>query len=92
MVPCLLSHACNVQLIDLSHPPTPAAGQLALEAGLPPGVLNVLPGYGPTAGASIVSHPGVDKVAFTGSTEVGIIIMREAAKVSRRGRGGGGVY
>jgi len=46
-------------------------GELALEAGLPPGVLNILPGYGPTAGAALVEHPGVDKIAFTGSTEVG---------------------
>jgi delta 1-pyrroline-5-carboxylate dehydrogenase len=37
-------------------------GQLALEAGLPPGVLNILPGYGPTAGAALTTHPGVDKV------------------------------
>lgn len=45
-------------------------GQLALEAGLPEGVLNILPGFGPTAGESIVKHPDVDKIAFTGSTEV----------------------
>lgn len=44
---------------------------LAKEAGFPPGVLNVLPGYGPTAGAAISSHMDVDKVAFTGSTQVG---------------------
>lgn len=54
-------------------------GELALEAGLPPGVLNVLPGYGPTAGAAICTHPGVDKVAFTGSTEVGRLVMKAAA-------------
>lgn len=41
-----------------------------LQAGFPPGVLNVVPGYGPTAGAAIAEHPEVDKVAFTGSTEV----------------------
>lgn len=54
-------------------------GELALEAGLPPGVLNIITGFGPTAGAPIVAHPLVDKVAFTGSTEVGQIIMKEAA-------------
>jgi acyl-CoA reductase-like NAD-dependent aldehyde dehydrogenase len=37
-------------------------GQLALEAGLPPGVLNIISGYGPTAGAALVAHPGIDKV------------------------------
>ena len=40
------------------------------QAGFPPGVVAVLPGYGPTAGAAITNHPGIDKVAFTGSTEV----------------------
>lgn len=53
---------------------------LAKEAGLPDGVLNVLPGYGPTAGAAMCRHPQVDKLAFTGSTEVGRIVMREAAE------------
>ena len=43
---------------------------LAREAGFPPGVLNVIPGYRPTAGAALVEHMQVDKVAFTGSTEV----------------------
>ena len=41
-----------------------------LQAGFPPGVVNVIPGYGPTAGAAIAEHMNVDKVAFTGSTEV----------------------
>jgi acyl-CoA reductase-like NAD-dependent aldehyde dehydrogenase len=54
--------------------------ELTVEAGFPPGVINVLPGYGPTAGQAIVRHRGVDKVAFTGSTEVGRIIQREAAQ------------
>jgi acyl-CoA reductase-like NAD-dependent aldehyde dehydrogenase len=54
-------------------------GELALEAGLPPGVLNVLPGKGSIAGEAIVKHPGVDKVSFTGSTEVGRHLMRTAA-------------
>lgn len=54
-------------------------GQLIKEAGFPEGVVNIIPGYGPTAGAAIATHPGVDKVAFTGSTEVGKIIQRAAA-------------
>src|SRR5215467_12653823 len=55
-------------------------GELILEAGFPEGVVNLLPGYGPTAGAAIASHMDVDKVAFTGSTEVGHLVMEAAAK------------
>jgi len=55
-------------------------GQLALEAGIPPGVVNIIPGMGPTAGAAIARHMDIDKVAFTGSTEVGHLIMEAAAK------------
>ncbi|HVE75202.1 MAG TPA: aldehyde dehydrogenase family protein, partial [Actinomycetota bacterium] len=54
-------------------------GELALEAGLPPGVLQVVTGRGETTGAALVAHQGVDKIAFTGSTEVGKTIMRESA-------------
>ncbi len=50
--------------------------ELAAEAGLPEGVLNVLPGFGPTAGAAIGLHPDIDAVAFTGSTEVGKLFLR----------------
>jgi aldehyde dehydrogenase (NAD+) len=57
-------------------------GELILEAGFPPGVVNILPGYGPTAGAAIAEHMDVDKVAFTGSTEVGHIIMQAAARTN----------
>jgi betaine-aldehyde dehydrogenase len=49
------------------------------DAGLPPGVVNIVTGLGETAGAEIVEHPGVDKIAFTGSVEVGKLIMRGAA-------------
>jgi aldehyde dehydrogenase (NAD+) len=55
-------------------------GELAVEAGFPPGVVNILPGYGPTAGAAIARHMDVDKVAFTGSTEVGHLVMEAAAQ------------
>uniref|UniRef100_A0AAY4E4E5 Aldehyde dehydrogenase domain-containing protein n=1 Tax=Denticeps clupeoides TaxID=299321 RepID=A0AAY4E4E5_9TELE len=55
-------------------------GTLIKEAGFPPGVVNILPGYGPTAGAAIASHMGIDKVAFTGSTEVGKLIQEAAGK------------
>ena len=57
---------------------------IAEEAGLPPGVLNVVTGFGPTAGAALVNHPGVDKIAFTGSTAVGQEIMRRAAGSLKR--------
>ncbi|HKE26766.1 MAG TPA: aldehyde dehydrogenase family protein [Bryobacteraceae bacterium] len=55
-------------------------GELIVEAGFPEGVVNLLPGYGPTAGAAIARHMDVDKVAFTGSTEVGQLVMEAAAK------------
>src|SRR5580698_1127402 len=57
-------------------------GELILEAGFPEGVVNLLPGYGPTAGAAIARHMDVDKVAFTGSTEVGHLIMEAAAQTN----------
>lgn len=55
-------------------------GELFLEAGLPPGVLNIVPGFGETAGAAIAEHMDVDKVAFTGSTDTGKLIMQAAAR------------
>ena len=54
-------------------------GELILEAGLPEGVVNIVTGFGETAGGPLAADPGVDKVAFTGSTEVGKIIVRAAA-------------
>ena len=54
--------------------------ELAKQAGYPAGVLNMVPGFGPTAGAAISEHKDIDKVAFTGSTEVGRIVMCAAAK------------
>ena len=56
--------------------------ELITEAGFPDGVVNMLPGYGPTAGAAIARHMDVDKVAFTGSTEVGHLIMEAAAQTN----------
>jgi aldehyde dehydrogenase (NAD+) len=57
-------------------------GELILEAGFPPGVVNILPGYGPTAGAAIANHTDIDKVAFTGSTEVGHSILEAAGRTN----------
>src|SRR6202022_1116346 len=54
-------------------------GELIQEAGIPDGVVNIVPGYGETAGAALAAHPDVDKVAFTGSTEVGKLIVQAAA-------------
>ena len=54
-------------------------GKLFLEAGFPDGVINIVPGYGETAGASLAAHKGIDKIAFTGSTEVGKLIAHAAA-------------
>src|SRR5215475_10743481 len=58
--------------------------ELTAEAGLPEGVFNVVPGPGGKVGMALVRHPGVDKIAFTGSTEVGKSIMREAASGLKR--------
>jgi aldehyde dehydrogenase (NAD+) len=58
--------------------------RLAQKAGFPDGVINVVPGYGETAGAAIVKHSGIDKVAFTGSGETAQIIMRDAATTLKR--------
>jgi aldehyde dehydrogenase (NAD+) len=55
-------------------------GELLMEAGYPEGVVNILPGFGPTAGAALARHMDVDKIAFTGSTEVGRLIMTAAAQ------------
>ena len=54
-------------------------GELIQEAGIPDGVVNIVPGYGETAGAALAAHPDVDKIAFTGSTEVGKLIVQAAA-------------
>jgi aldehyde dehydrogenase (NAD+) len=76
-----LSCGCTVVMKPAEQTPLSAlrVAELALEAGFPEGVLNMLPGYGPTAGAALARHMDVDKVAFTGSTEVGHLIMRAAA-------------
>jgi aldehyde dehydrogenase (NAD+) len=77
-----LAAGCTIVLKPAEQTPLTAlrVAELAMEAGLPEGVLNVIPGYGETAGAAIAEHMDVDKVAFTGSTEVGKLIMQAAAK------------
>jgi len=81
-----LAAGCCVILKPASQTPLTALelGRIGLDAGLPPGVLQILPGAGSGAGMDLVRHPGVDKVAFTGSTEVGKTILREAAATLKR--------
>ncbi len=76
-----LAAGCTVVLKPAEETPLTALrlGELALEAGLPKGVLNVVTGMGPTAGAALSAHEGVDKITFTGSTEVGRLIVQAAA-------------
>jgi phenylacetaldehyde dehydrogenase len=76
-----LAAGCTVVLKPAEQTPLSALrlGGLLLEAGLPPGVVNIVTGFGEEAGAPLAAHPGVDKVAFTGSTEVGRLIVRAAA-------------
>jgi aldehyde dehydrogenase (NAD+) len=59
-------------------------GELAMEAGLPNGVINIVNGFGETAGASLVAHPGVDKIAFTGEGNTAKIISRSAVDTMKR--------
>ncbi|MGE3777584.1 MAG: aldehyde dehydrogenase family protein, partial [Pirellulaceae bacterium] len=77
-----LACGCAVVMKPAEQTPLTAlrVGELIQEAGFPPGVVNLLPGYGPTAGQAIARHRDVDKVAFTGSTEVGHLIMEAAAQ------------
>ncbi|KYM85210.1 Retinal dehydrogenase 1 [Atta colombica] len=77
-----LATGCTLILKPAEQTPLTAlyAAALAKEAGFPAGVINVIPGYGPTAGAAIAEHPEIHKVAFTGSTEVGHAIMVAAGK------------
>ncbi len=76
-----LAVGCTVVLKPAEQTPLTALrlGELILEAGFPDGVVNIVPGYGETAGAALAAHPDVDKVAFTGSTEVGKLILNAAS-------------
>lgn len=76
-----LATGCTIVMKPAEQTPLSALQicSLVVEAGFPPGVINVVPGYGPTAGAAIASHMGISKVAFTGSTAIGRIVMAAAA-------------
>jgi phenylacetaldehyde dehydrogenase len=75
-----LAAGCTVVLKPAEQTPLSALrlGELIQEVGFPDGVVNIVPGFGETAGAALAAHPGVDKVAFTGSTEVGRLIVKAA--------------
>ena len=75
-----LASGCTVVLKPAEQTPLSALrlGELFAEAGFPPGVVNIVPGYGETAGAALAAHDLVDKIAFTGSTEVGKLIVHAA--------------
>jgi aldehyde dehydrogenase (NAD+) len=81
-----LASGCTIVMKPAEQTPLTCLrmAQLAQDAGIPDGVINVVPGFGPTAGGSIVKHPGVDKVAFTGEHLTAQIIMREAAESLKR--------
>ncbi len=75
-----LASGCTVVLKPAEQTPLSALrlGELIVEAGFPEGVVNIVPGYGETAGAALAAHDLVDKIAFTGSTEVGKLIVHAA--------------
>src|SRR6059058_1203640 len=75
-----LATGCTVVLKPAEQTPLSSLrlGELIQEAGFPDGVVNIVPGYGETAGAALAAHPDVDKIAFTGSTEVGRLIVQAA--------------
>jgi aldehyde dehydrogenase (NAD+) len=79
-----LAAGCTIVLKPAEQTPLSAlrVGELAMEAGFPPGVINIVPGFGETAGAAIAEHMELDKVAFTGSTEVGKLIMQAAGRTN----------
>ena len=81
-----LAAGCTVILKPASETPLTALllADAAAEVGFPPGVLNVVPGHGRTAGEALVAHPGVDKIAFTGSTVVGQHIAKVAVDTVKR--------
>jgi phenylacetaldehyde dehydrogenase len=76
-----LAAGCTIVLKAAEQTPMTALrlAELIQEAGIPAGVVNILTGFGETAGAALAAHPDVDKVAFTGSTEVGRLIVQAAA-------------
>ena len=81
-----LAAGCTVVLKPAEQTPLTALrmGELAMEAGFPNGVINIVPGFGETAGAALVAHPDVDKIAFTGEGTTAKIISRSAVETMKR--------
>ncbi|MBS4222045.1 aldehyde dehydrogenase family protein [Lederbergia citrea] len=81
-----LATGCTTVLKPAEQTPLSALflAELIQEAGFPPGVVNIVPGFGESAGQALVDHPEVDKIAFTGSTEVGKLIMQRASSNLKR--------
>lgn len=85
IAPALVA-GCTIVLKPAEHTPCGISevAKLCTKAGLPDGVLNIVPGDGAVAGQALVEHPGIAKVAFTGSTQVGKIVMKTAADTIKR--------
>ena len=81
-----LATGCTIVLKPAEQTPLSALylAELIEEAGFPKGVINIVPGFGESAGQALVNHPLVDKIAFTGSTPVGKQIMRQASETLKR--------
>jgi len=81
-----LAAGCTVVMKPAEQTPLTCLrmARLAQKAGIPDGVINVVPGFGPTAGGAVVKHPGIDKVAFTGEYKTAQVIMRDAADSLKR--------
>ena len=81
-----LAAGCTVVLKPAEETPLSALlfAEIISEVGFPPGAFNVVPGFGPEAGAALARHPGVDKITFTGSTSIGREVMKMAAETNKR--------
>ena len=81
-----LAAGCTIVIKPAEQTPLSMAllARLALEAGIPEGVVNFVTGFGEEAGAALVAHPGVDKISFTGSSETGKLIARQATDTLKR--------
>jgi len=79
-----IAAGCTIIVKPAEQTPLTAVhlGSLIKEVGFPPGVINIVPGYGPTAGAALTNHPHVNKITFTGSTEVGQLILQGAGQTN----------
>ncbi len=83
MIPALAAGNCVISKPSEVTPLTLLfLGKLIIEAGFPPGVINIIPGYGQTVGNYLSHHPKIGKISFTGSTGVGRLIMKASAETN----------